>query len=126
MNIKNISRILLITSVLFVMSGCTYHKAMDVQHKRQEIINANLGIEQDKKIQNENEYKELQAELADLKAEVSGLDREMAKIKARSQSTNKEKAQQELNQQLAMLKKQKASLEKEIAEKQKLIEVYSY
>lgn len=126
MNINSISKILLLCCTLFMVNGCTYHKAMNTQTDRGKRINTDLYEEKNRKIEIENERAALEAQLYSLNSELSKLDREIEEVKIKTEQAtalNKKKSQQDYENQLATLQRKKASLENDIREKQKLIEV---
>ncbi|MCA0936361.1 hypothetical protein LCL85_12545 [Vibrio alginolyticus] len=126
---KIISRVGLLCVVFALVSGCAYHNAMKAQEQRQQILSANLGVEQDKTRDSEKERIALEAQLASLNAELSGLEYEISKIEAVSNNTSSgsmKESQKEQKKQLIMLQEKKSALEKDIEDKRRLIKVYKY
>ncbi|MCD9519608.1 hypothetical protein [Photobacterium phosphoreum] len=126
MNCNGITKLSVLCVSLFMMSGCTYHKAMNEQGKRQVIIEANLAQENQVAATQEIEKSKLEKDLVSLKAEILSLDQEIDKIKAKTAKVNrdnKKKAQKDYQNELAMLEKTKIDLQKNISEKEKILAI---
>ncbi|CAE6941324.1 hypothetical protein AB3Y13_04340 [Vibrio alginolyticus] len=126
---KILNRVSLLCIVFALVSGCAYHNAMKAQEQRQQILSANLGVEQDKTRDSEKERIALEAQLASLNAELSDLEYEIAKIEEVSSNTSSgsmKETQQDQKKQLIILQEKKNTLEKDIEKKKELIEVYSF
>ena len=124
MNCNGITKLSVLCVSLFMVSGCTYHKAMNEQGKRQAIIEANLAQENQVAANQEIEKSKLEKELLSLKSEISYIEQEIAKIKAKTKKVkldNSKKAQKDYKNQLAMLEKTKVDLKKDISEKEKIL-----
>ncbi|PSV13368.1 hypothetical protein [Photobacterium leiognathi] len=124
MNYNGMIKLSMICVSLFMISGCTYHKAMNEQERRQAIIEANLSQENQIAAKQEIEKVKLEKEVASLESEILSIDKEIAKIKARTEKIrleNKKKAQKDYLNQLAILEKTKISLQNDISEKQEIL-----
>lgn len=126
MNYNGITKLSVICVSLFMISGCTYNKAMNEQGRRQAIIEANLAQENQVAVIQEIEKSKLEKDLVSLKAEILSLEQEIAKIKAKTAEAkreNKKKAQKDYQNELSMLEKTKIALKKDISEKEKILSV---
>lgn len=126
MNCNGITKLSVLCVSLFMIGGCTYHKAMNEQGRRQAIIEVNLAQEKQVMTKQEIEKLKLEKDLVLLKSEILSIDQEIAKIKAKTEKIkldNKKNAQKYYKNQLSMLEKTKVALKKDISEKEKILAV---
>ncbi|RXJ72882.1 hypothetical protein CS022_13625 [Veronia nyctiphanis] len=123
------NKFIFIILTIIIIPGCTYHKAIDIQNERMNLINTQFSVEEKNKINNENERVILLAELKSLTQEVERLEleiKEIQKLNRESQAANVKKSEEDFNKKLSILLNLKSSLEKSIHEKKELIKVYTY
>lgn len=111
---------------LFIINGCAYYKAMDIQKQRQAIIATNLEQESNiTKVQGKEKI-QLEKEIILFQSEVSNLDKEILNIKAKTKKArldDMKKAKNEYNKQLKILTDKKMVLQNDINKKKAIISI---
>lgn len=126
MNRNSIIKLSVFCASLFMINGCAYYKAMDIQKQRQAIIVANLDQESNVTKVQEIEKLKLEKDIVSFESDVSTLDKEISTIKAKTKKAkynNMKKAQKAYNKRLKVLMNKKLALKKDISKKKAIIEI---
>ncbi|MEC6897200.1 hypothetical protein [Photobacterium piscicola] len=126
MNRSCVIKLSVLCASLFIINGCAYYKAMDIQKQRQAIIATNLEQESNITKVQEAEKIQLEKEIISFQSEVSNLDKEILKIKAKTKKArfdNMKKARNEYNKQLKILTDKKMVLQNDINKKKAIIAI---
>ena len=126
MNRNSIIKLSVFCFSLFMINGCAYYKAMDIQKQRQAIIVANLDQESNVTKVQEIEKLKLEKDIVSFESDVSTLDKEISTIKAKTKkakANNMKKAQKAYNKRLKVLMNKKLALKKDISKKKAIIEI---
>ncbi|MEC6822393.1 hypothetical protein VXS02_02895 [Photobacterium piscicola] len=126
MNRSCVIKLSVLCASLFIINGCAYYKAMDIQKQRQAIIATNLEQESNITKVQEAEKIQLEKEIISFQSEVSNLDKEISKIKAKTKKArfdNMKKARNEYNKQLKILTDKKMVLQNDINKKKAIIAI---